>query len=99
LQLEVPPLGLAPDGDADEVGGLIVQAVGHVKVRLGERVALIEVDCRLAADRLIGRSDVLGGYGARSSRDPRPLMRPGLLHDERVVMFRGCRTNRGRIAW
>ena len=44
LQLQIATLGLARDGDADEVGGLVVQTVGHVEIGFGQRIALIEID-------------------------------------------------------
>ena len=55
LQFQVAAIGLAVDGDANEVGRLIVQAVGHVEIGFGQRIALIEIDRRFAADRLVGR--------------------------------------------
>ena len=64
LQLQIAPPGLAADGDADQVRGLVVQAVGHVEVGFGERIALVEVDRRLAADRLIARHVARRGRGA-----------------------------------
>ena len=99
LQLQIPPLGLAPDGDADEVGGLIVQAVGHVEIGLGQRVALIQVDRGLAADRVRGSGDMLGGDGRCGGGDFRPLVRTAFLDDECIVVMRPrCRTDGGGVS-
>src|SRR5262249_43748500 len=53
LQFQVAPVRLTADGDADEIGGLVVEPVGHVEISLGQGITLIEVDGRLAADRLV----------------------------------------------
>ena len=44
LELEIAALGLALDGDAHEIGGLVVQTIGHVEIGFGQRIALIEID-------------------------------------------------------
>ena len=74
LQLQVAPVRLAADGDPDQVRGLIVQAVGHVEVGFGKRIALVEVDRGLAADRLIARHVPRAGRRVRRRRvRARPL--------------------------
>ncbi len=45
-------LGLAVQRQLDDVRGLVVQAVGHVEVGLGQRVALVEFDRRLGTERV-----------------------------------------------
>ena len=70
LELQIAARRLAADGNADEVSGLVVQTIGHVKVGLGERIALVEVDRRLAADRLVAATwrGAEGGAPAAPSR-------------------------------
>ena len=53
LQLQIAARRLAIDRDLHQVGGLIVQAVGHVEVGFGERVLLVEANRRLAAQRVV----------------------------------------------
>src|SRR5256886_2108630 len=67
LQSQIAARGFAGDGDADQIRGLVIQAVRHVEVSLRERVALVEVDRRLAADRLIARDAPRRGRRRRRS--------------------------------
>ena len=55
LHAQIAPLGLALERDAHEIGGLIVQAVGHVEIGFGQRIALIEIYRALARHRVLGR--------------------------------------------
>src|SRR5262249_47189628 len=65
LELQIASVGLTADSDANQIGSLIVQAIRHVEIGLGQRVTLIEVDGRLAADRLVGRNVSRWGCGWR----------------------------------
>ena len=91
LELQVAPRGFTADGDADQIGGLVVQTVGHVEIGFGERITLIEVDRGLAADGLVAR-DMLGRGSRRpAGREARPLVRAGLLDQEGGFSRRGRR--------
>ena len=97
LQSQIAARGFAGDGDADQIRGLVIQAVRHVEVSFRERVALVEVDRRLAADRLIARNlPRRGRRRRRSGREARPLVRRGFLHQEIGLAAR--RRLRGRKA-
>ena len=84
LELEIATIGLALDRDAHEVGGLVVQTVGHVEIGFGQRIALVEIDRGLAADGFVGAH-------RRRERDVlrflQGAMRAGFL-DEDVVRNR-----------
>ena len=54
FEAQIAPLGLALERDAHQIGRLIVQAVRHVKIGLGQRIALIEIDGALARHGVIG---------------------------------------------
>jgi hypothetical protein len=54
LELEVTSAGLALNGDAHQVRRLVVQAIGHVEIGFGQRIALVQIDRGLAADGFVG---------------------------------------------
>ena len=65
LELEVATIGFALDRDAHQVGGLVVQTIGHVEIGFRQRIALVEIDGGFAADGFVGTNrrrerDVLG---------------------------------------
>ena len=77
---------LALDRDAHEVGGLVVQTIGHVEIGFGQRIALVEVDRGLAADGLVG------AHRRRAAECPAsPAAR-----DACRIPRRGCRRARQR---
>ena len=88
LQLEVAALRLALRCHLHQVGGLVVQAVGHVEVRLGQRVTRLDADGTFArqgvldGDRLARRLRRLRHHGRRHQGRNR-LDRPALFDEER----------------
>ena len=56
LQTQIAPIRFALERNAHQVGCLIVQTVRHMKVGLGQGIALIEIDSALAGHRVVGRS-------------------------------------------
>ncbi len=58
LQAQIAPIRLALERDAHQVGRLVVQAVGHVEIGFGQRIALIEIDRALARHGVVGGLDV-----------------------------------------
>src|SRR5690606_17739972 len=69
LDLEVASVGRGSQRLREQVGRLVVEAVGDVEIGLGDRVGLIEVDDRLVRQRLVGGSRRRGaeGSGARTT--------------------------------
>jgi len=84
LQPQVAPVRLALEGNAHQVGGLIVQAVGHVKIGFGQRIALVQIDRALARHGVVGRFDVRVRIGqvVGRLREFRHRVLAGLLHQE-----------------
>ncbi len=60
LEAQVAAVRLTLQGNAHEVGRLVVQTIGHVKIRLGQWIALIEIDRTLARHRIVGRLQFAG---------------------------------------
>ncbi len=65
-KIATPRLALA--GEADEIGGLVVETVGHVEVGFGERIALVETG---------GGVERRASVGAGSSTSTRCVTRAG----------------------
>ena len=65
LEPQVAPLGLALDRELDQIGGLVVQAIGHVEVGFGQRVARLDADRRIARQRVVERRGLACGLEAR----------------------------------
>jgi hypothetical protein len=42
----------------DQISGLVIETVGHVEVRFGKRIGLVEVDRRFAAERILERIEL-----------------------------------------
>ena len=65
LGQQVDAFGVGFERAIDQVGGLVVQAVGHVEICLGDRIALIEVDGGLAAEGVFERPELPGSSRLR----------------------------------
>ena len=100
LGQQVQPVSFGLEGTIDQVGGLVVEAIGHVEIGLGNRVALIEVDGSLAAESILhrGKSADFRGLSAdillRTQCVERVLVQPPdarvlFDHDDRFVIARG----------
>jgi hypothetical protein len=85
LQLEVAALRLARCGEPHQVRRLVVESVGHVEIGLGQRIALVEVDAGLAAERVV-RGDGVGGRGAAAAGEARLLVLARLLDHEAAAL-------------
>ncbi len=88
LQAQIAPVRFALQRDSHQVGGLVVQAVRHVEIGLGEGIALIEIDRALARHGVFGRLEVRGNRPEFLSRlvELRHRMLAGFLDEERVVL-------------
>ena len=60
LEAQIAPIRLALERDAHQIGRLVVQAVRHVKIRLGQGIALIEIDRAFARQGVVGRLQFTG---------------------------------------
>ena len=106
LELEVAPIRRGIERFLHELGGLIVKAVSNVEVGLGHGIGLVEVDDRLARQRLVGRrSGTLrprrGARGARAARPPAASgrTRSACCSSTTIVCFRQLPAHaRGRLA-
>jgi hypothetical protein len=97
LQFQVATVGFTADGNTNQIGSLVVQAVGHVEISFSQRIALIQVDRGVTADRVFG-SDVARGCGSRSSTtgtESGTLVAAALLNEERTVISRGRKRANG----
>ncbi len=99
LQAQVPTVGLALERDAHQIGGLIVQAIGHVEIGLGQGIALVDVHGAFARQRVLGRLEAAGvhDFGRRRREFPHGVL-ARFLHHEGLGTLASHAELGGRIA-
>ena len=75
LEPQIATVRLALDGNLHEIRSLVIETIGHVEVGLGQRILLVEMDSRFAAQRVIGRA-----HGCRRFGETRCPHQGGLAH-------------------
>ena len=100
LQPQVAPVRFALERNAHQVGRLIVQAIGHVEIGFGQRIALIEIDRALARHGVVGRLHVgvRIAQGVGHVAELRLPMLARFLDDEGIVALAHGAELGGRIA-
>jgi hypothetical protein len=102
LQPQVAAVRLAFQCDTHQIRGLIVQAIGHVEVGFGQRIALIQVDRALARHGVVGGLEVRSGLGIARFRAAAAEIGHGMLarffHDEGFIAPAIAAELGGRVA-
>ena len=97
LELQIAALRFTSNGDAYQVGRLIVESVGHVKIGFRQRIALIERHRRVARDRIVNRDRPRLHRRKFFVADARRFMSARFFHHKRRIILGLQRTHRLRL--